>query len=77
MDSYIESGDLKGPLAKQLINTYKQAVHHYEKDSKDQALKFIEKYLTQIDKPSMQKYITADAKEVLMEGAEAFAEQLN
>lgn len=77
MDSYIESDDLKGPLAKQLINTYKQAVHHYEKDSKDQALKFIEKYLTQIDKPSMQKYITADAKEVLMEGAEAFAEQLN
>ncbi|QGH36005.1 DUF1349 domain-containing protein [Gracilibacillus salitolerans] len=77
MDSYIESGDLSGPLADQLTNTYKQAVHHYEKNSEAQALKFIEKYLTQIEKPSMQKHISEDAKEALVERAEAFAEQLN
>ncbi|MGP4038633.1 FIMAH domain-containing protein [Gracilibacillus sp. D59] len=77
MDSYIESGDLTGPLAEQLTNTYKQAVHHYEKESEAQARKFIEKYLTQIEKPSMQKHISEEAKEALVEAADAFSEQLD
>ncbi|SFL45831.1 Glycosyl hydrolases family 2, TIM barrel domain [Gracilibacillus orientalis] len=77
MDSYIESEDLNGPLAAQLSNTYKQVVHHYEKKSEAKALKFIQKYLTQIEKSSMQKHISEDAKETLVEEAEAIAEQLN
>ncbi|MGP4038624.1 rhamnogalacturonan lyase [Gracilibacillus sp. D59] len=77
MDSYIEVGDLTGPLADQLANTYKKVVHHYQKRSADQALKFIEKYLTQIEKTSMQKYISEGAKEALVGEIEAFAEQLN
>ncbi|MGN8644905.1 rhamnogalacturonan lyase [Gracilibacillus sp. HCP3S3_G5_1] len=77
MDSYMESGDLTGPLAKQLTNTYKQAVHHYEKNATNQALKFMEKYLTQIEKSSMQKHITKGAKEALVEAAEDLVEQLN
>ncbi|WP_163580813.1 rhamnogalacturonan lyase [Gracilibacillus saliphilus] len=76
MDRYMESGDLSGPLAKQLTNTYRQAVHHYEKGSIDQASKFIEKYLTQIEKRSMQKHISEDAKKVLVEAAETFLERL-
>ncbi len=77
MDGYIESGDLRGPLAKQLTNTYRQMIHHYEKDSIKQARKFLAKFERQVEKRSMERFISASAKEQLTKRVKQLIEQLS
>ena len=63
--TYIDTGDIRGPLQNQLANTARQAGHHYNDDRTKQAIKFMDKFLKQLNKSQMQKHITADAKETL------------
>nr|WP_204498475.1 rhamnogalacturonan lyase [Aquibacillus albus] len=77
MDDYQASGELTGPLVQQLTNTYNQAVHHYNKGSVNQAVKFLEKYVFHIHKKSMQKYISDRAKQSLVKRAQLLINQLD
>lgn len=59
------SGAVQTPLAKQLGNALKQARHHYQKGSLQQADKKLDDYLKHLHNGAMQKFITAEAKEQL------------
>lgn len=67
LNTYIENGEIGHPLAKQLNNTYKQALHHYEKGSLKQANKFLDKFERQLNNKGMQKHITDNAKHGLIQ----------
>lgn len=67
VEEFIVSGDIENPLSSQLINTARQAEHHYDKGNMKQAIKFIDKFLEQLDKK--QQHISRQAKEVLEENA--------
>ena len=62
MDGYKNNDELTGPLAVQLENSLKQARHHLEKDSIEQALKFMDKYVAELNKKNNEKHISASAK---------------
>lgn len=49
MSDYQANGELTGPLAVKLENSLRQAAHHLDKGSVEQALKFIEKYKSEIN----------------------------
>ncbi|AWB46047.1 rhamnogalacturonan lyase [Paenibacillus sp. CAA11] len=49
LDAYAEGGELTSSLRAQLGNSLKQAEHHLNKGSKEQALKFLNKFLAQLD----------------------------
>ena len=66
MNGYFESGELSGPLVPQLENTLKQANHHMEKGSTKQAMKFMEKYLSILERKGNERYISSNAKENLL-----------
>ncbi|MBD2871913.1 FIMAH domain-containing protein [Paenibacillus arenilitoris] len=76
MAQYMATGDLKKPLAAQLANSLKQAKHHLEKGSNREALRFLEKYMTQLEAKNMQKHISAEAKRTLSYYAELFVDRL-
>lgn len=62
MADYKANGELNGPLVSKLENSLKQAEHQLEKRSVDQALKFIEKYVTEINHSRNTDYISNSAK---------------
>ncbi|MEK3888591.1 rhamnogalacturonan lyase [Bacillus sp. FSL K6-3431] len=62
MDQYQDSGELTGPLASQLDNSFKQVIHHAEKGSEKNAIKFMEKFISQIDHKTKQTNISPRAK---------------
>lgn len=62
MNEYRETGEFTGPLESQLTNTLKQAIHHSEKESKKNAIKFLKKYLDQLDQKKNSAYISSCAK---------------
>jgi rhamnogalacturonan endolyase len=62
MAEYKANGELNGPLVSKLENSLKQAEHQLEKGSVDQALKFIEKYVTEINHSRNTDYISNSAK---------------
>jgi hypothetical protein len=70
---YVENGELSGALERQLRNTYKQAKHHLEAGRVQQAIKFMEKFLTQLDDKTQlssisdgaQKNLTKHAKQLI------------
>ncbi|MBS4202418.1 family 16 glycosylhydrolase [Bacillus sp. FJAT-49732] len=71
LDNYMATGEVNGPLTKQLINSIKQAEHQYEKGHKDQAIKSMEDFIKHINNQGLQKHISSNAKLVLIENAEA------
>ncbi|GAQ16951.1 metallophosphoesterase [Oceanobacillus picturae] len=73
IQEFIDSGDIKNPLASQLTNTLRQAEHHYDRGNVEQAIKFMEKSLKQIDKK--EQLISSEAKTVLQETVDALLEQ--
>ncbi|MFS0636374.1 5'-nucleotidase C-terminal domain-containing protein [Mesobacillus foraminis] len=76
MDVFAARGELKGALLSQLTNSHKQAEHHLNKGSVKSALKFLNKYVDQLNQKSQQNNISANAKESLSENAELVIELL-
>lgn len=69
LQRYAESGQLTGPLQKQLANKYGQALDQFNKGHLKQAIKHMEDFLEHINQDSMQEHITAEAKAVLIADA--------
>jgi rhamnogalacturonan endolyase len=65
MKEYENSGDLSGNLLAQLKSSYKQAVHHQEGGSLKQAIKFMEKYRSQLENNIGNGRIAPEAKKSL------------
>jgi rhamnogalacturonan endolyase len=76
MAEYKTSKELTGPLASKLENSLKQAEHHLEKGSEKQALKFMEKYVLEINKKNNADYISASAKLNLTHKAQLLIDML-
>ncbi|WP_036746187.1 FIMAH domain-containing protein [Paenibacillus sp. UNC451MF] len=66
LQRFIDSGELKGPLAKQAAERMQQIQHHYDKGSKDQAVRFLQMLLQKLNLPALQTHITAHAKAELL-----------
>jgi hypothetical protein len=65
----IDSGEVNHPLSAQLENSVKQASHHWERGSVQQAAHFVRKFVNQLHNESMQAHITNQAKSILDEAA--------
>ncbi|WP_165767947.1 FIMAH domain-containing protein [Virgibacillus indicus] len=65
VNGYIDSDDLRGPLANQLLNKMKQAEKFFNKGSVEKATKHMQDFLKHLNNESMQRHISPDAKEVL------------
>lgn len=76
MVDYGANGELTGPLLSQLSNTRKQAEHHWSKGSIKNSLKFMNKYMDQLNKKTKQKNISEGAKKALTGQAELLIELL-
>jgi hypothetical protein len=76
MTEYAANGELSGPLKSQLENSYKQAKHHYSKGSAQNALKFLNKYLDQLDHKTKQNHVTDQAKQNLEDNVQSLIELL-
>ncbi|WP_163580353.1 glycosyl hydrolase 53 family protein [Gracilibacillus saliphilus] len=72
----IESGDLSGPLVQQLENALKQVTHHLEKGSNKKASKFLENYLSHLNRKANKRNVSPEAKRVLTEHAELMLQTL-
>ncbi|MFC0470651.1 glycoside hydrolase family 66 protein [Halalkalibacter kiskunsagensis] len=70
MNGYIESGDVSGPLVKQLTDTLNQAHHHLEKGSIVQGIKYLEDYLFYLTKKTNDRNVTSEARDSLKETVE-------
>lgn len=70
MSDYQANGELTGPLAAKLENSLRQAEHHLEKESVEQALKFIEKYKSEINHSTNAGNISENARLNLSHKAE-------
>lgn len=71
VDRYTASGQLSGPLQKQLSNNLEQVRDQLGKGHKDQAIKHMEDFLKHIDIESQQNHISAAAKTALVADAKA------
>ncbi|WP_078549658.1 rhamnogalacturonan lyase [Litchfieldia alkalitelluris] len=76
MGEYKASGQLKGPLTSQLENTLRQVEHHLQKGSEKQAIKFMDKYLNQLNHKTKQTHISSTAKMNLSHHAQLFIDRL-
>lgn len=80
LDNYTEqftaTGDVTGPLASQLTGSLKQVKHHLDKGSESQAVKFLEKYVEQLNQPDMQQHLSSEAAYTLNHYAGLFLERL-
>ncbi|WP_332693537.1 glycoside hydrolase family 66 protein [Halalkalibacter lacteus] len=77
MNNYIESGDVSGPLVKQLTDTLNQADHHLEKGSNEQGIKFLEDYLAHLNRKSNDQNVSTEARDNLKETVEALNNYLS
>ena len=69
IDQYVAAGELENPLTKQLQNSLKQAEHHLNKGSTEQATKFMDNFLKHLN--NKQDKVSENASEVLTENAQA------
>jgi rhamnogalacturonan endolyase len=70
MSEYQANGELNGPLVSKLENSLRQAEHHLEKGSVEQALLFIEKYKSEINHSRNDGSISENARLNLSHKAE-------
>ncbi|WP_068776833.1 metallophosphoesterase [Paenibacillus sp. FJAT-26967] len=68
---YIQSGELGGPLAKQLTNSLEQVRHHLDKGNTKQAAGHLENFQKHLNNKALQKHIQAAAKELLNQQSDA------
>ena len=71
LEDYTFSGDVAGPLVPQLTNSLKQAEHHFQKGSIDQAAKHIQDFIKHLENKALQNNITDRAKTALDKYANA------
>lgn len=72
LQAYVISGDVSGPLVKQLTNRLNQVEHHLSGGRHSQAAKHLADFLKHLNNRSMQKHVTEEAKQKL----ESLANQL-
>ena len=77
LQDYLDAGEVRGPLVKQLENSLKQAEHHLNKGSVEKAAQFVEKFLKHLNNRAMQDHIDDDAKIDLSTKAENVIKQLD
>lgn len=70
MSEYQANGELTGPLVSKLENSLRQAEHHLEKGTVDQALIFIEKYKSELNHSRNSANISENARLNLSHKAE-------
>ena len=71
IEDYIETGDLKGPLVKQLTNNLKVAQHKLDMGRLHQAAKHIQDFIKHLNNEALAEHVSDAAKEVLNADAEA------
>jgi hypothetical protein len=75
MNEYKEAGELAGPIVPQLTNSYNQAKHQLEKGSVQNAIKFMKKYLSELNGENNQAHTISDrAKQNLSHHAQLLIE---
>ncbi|MFP3122457.1 rhamnogalacturonan lyase [Ectobacillus funiculus] len=75
MNEYKEAGELTGPIVPQLTNSYNQAKHQLEKGSVQNAIKFMKKYLSDLNGDKSQAHTISDrAKQNLSHHAQLLIE---
>ncbi|MFZ3578842.1 bifunctional 2',3'-cyclic-nucleotide 2'-phosphodiesterase/3'-nucleotidase [Virgibacillus sp. DJP39] len=62
---FVTAGEIDHPLAVKLSNKLSQAEYHFNKGHEKQGIKKLEGFLKHLNKKSMAKFITTDAKETL------------
>ncbi|GIP38480.1 hypothetical protein J31TS4_17600 [Paenibacillus sp. J31TS4] len=72
----IQTGELRGPLAKQLTNSLAQVRGQQDKGHTKQAVQHLENYLKHLANSAMQEHVAPAAKERLNRLAEALLTQL-
>lgn len=72
LQAYVISGDVSGPLVKQLTNRLNQVEHHLSGGRHSQAAKHLGDFLKHLNNRSMQRHVTEEAKQKL----ESLANQL-
>jgi len=70
IDEYKTSGELSGPLAAQVANSFKQAEHHYAAGRTKQAAKHLEDLIKHLARGSSSNHVSAEAAKALREAAE-------
>jgi predicted alpha-1,2-mannosidase len=65
MDQFIQSGDLKGPMSKQLTNNLAQSLDQYQKEHNDQSIAHLEGFLKHLNNDALQENISAKEAKVL------------
>ncbi|OLS42226.1 rhamnogalacturonan lyase [Bacillus sp. MRMR6] len=76
LEDYQANGEVTGPLSAQLKNSLKQAAHHFEKGSARDSLKFVEKFISDLNKENNQKYLSPTAKLNLAHNAQLMVNML-
>lgn len=77
LDAYVASGDVGGPMAKQLGNTLAQAQRHLDGGRTEQAVKALERFVERLDAPKRPDVLTDEAREDLREQVLALLAQLD
>src|SRR5690606_32505616 len=60
--SYVESGELSGPVVPQLTNALRQAEHQLEKERFDHAVRDLERFLKHLEKAKRPSHVSDAAK---------------
>jgi rhamnogalacturonan endolyase len=58
LNKSITSGEINGPVADKLVNTFSQAKHQIEKGSLNEAVKFVDKYLSDVNEKTKKDTIS-------------------
>ncbi|MDF2837815.1 MAG: pectinesterase, partial [Paenibacillus sp.] len=78
MKQYERTGDLSGPLTSRLTNDLKQAKHHLGKGGREQAIRFLDKFLNNLngEQEGAVEPITSEAQWMLDHYAELLMDRL-
>ncbi|WP_462411428.1 family 43 glycosylhydrolase [Neobacillus sp. Marseille-QA0830] len=74
---YTGSGAIQHPLASQLTNSLEEAKHQHDLGHDKQAIKKLKDFQEHLNNPAMDKFITADVKEILNTDMKALLESLD
>jgi hypothetical protein len=64
-DAYAATGDLQGPLAQPLQSFMQQAMHQWTEGPVEKTKHHLQQYLDHLNKPSLVRFISSDAKATL------------
>ena len=77
VDRYVESGDIAGPIARQLGNTLDQLVRHLEADRSTPANSAINRVIRHVENPKRPDTLTEPARDDLLWQAERLLEAIS